>query len=90
LAEKTELDFAKSKYILRNKSKRFMKYSGMVKQDLLNCGRLLNSSEVLFLGGFKSHTTLIKMEKAKKIKVATRIGNQKRYAPAHIKRVFGL
>jgi len=67
-----------------------MKYSGMVKQDLLNCGRLLNSSEVLFLGGFKSHTTLIKMENAGEIKVARRIGNQKRYTPTHIKRVFKL
>lgn len=67
-----------------------MKNSGMVEQDLLNCGRLLNSNEVLFLGGFKSHTTLIKMERAGEIKVARRIGNQKRYAPSHIKRVFGL
>ena len=41
-----------------------MKNSGMVEQDLLNCGRLLNSAEVLYLGGFKSHTTLIKMENA--------------------------
>ena len=67
-----------------------MNNSEVVKQDLLNCGRLLNSSEVLFLGGFKSHTTLIKMESTGEIKVARRIGNQKRYAPAHIKRVFGL
>jgi len=53
------------------------------KQDLLNAGRLLNSSEVLFLGGFSSHTTLIKMEKEGEIRVAKRIGNRKRYAPAH-------
>ncbi len=62
----------------------------MIKQELLNCERLLRSSDVLFLGNFKSHTTLIKMERAGEIKVAKRIGNQKRYTLAHIKRVFGL
>jgi len=67
-----------------------MKERGMHEQNLLNAGRLLTSAEVLYLGGFSSHTTLIKMEKEGGIKVAKRIGNRKRYAPAHIKRVFGL
>ena len=60
------------------------------KQNLLDAGRLLNSAEVMYLGGFTSHTTLIKMEREGEIKVAKRIGNRKRYQPAHIKRVFGL
>ena len=60
------------------------------KQDLLNAGRLLTSAEVMYLGGFSSHTTLIKMEREGEIKVARRIGNRKRYQPTHIRRVFGL
>lgn len=62
----------------------------MQEQDLLNANRLLNSNEVMYLGGIKSHTTLIKMEREGDITVTRRFGNRKRYAPAHIKKVFGL
>lgn len=67
-----------------------MEERGLQEQNLLNAGRLLNSAEVLYLGNIKSPTTLIAMERRGEIKVARRIGNQKRYAPNHIKQVFGL
>jgi len=51
--------------------------------------RLYTSSEVKFLLGIKSDTTLIKKERNGEIKVATRIGNQKRYCPRHIKKLMG-
>jgi len=50
----------------------------------------LTASEVMFLGRIKSHTTLIEMERKGEIKIARRIGNQKRYSPSHIKKVMGL
>lgn len=50
--------------------------------------RLLKSSEVKFLLGINSDTTLIKMEREGIIKVAKRIGNQKRYCPKHIKKLM--
>jgi len=59
-------------------------------QNLLSSGRLLTASEVMFLGGIKSQTTLIAMERKGEIKIARRIGNQKRYSPSHIKKVMGL
>lgn len=59
-------------------------------QNLLSSGRLLTASEVMFLGCIKSQTTLIAMERNGEIKVARRIGNQKRYSPTHIRKVLGL
>lgn len=67
-----------------------MKERGERERDLLNAGRLLNSEEVMYLLDISSHTTLIKMEKNGEIIVARRIGNRKRYNPAHIKRILGL
>ena len=67
-----------------------MEERGERERDLLNAGRLLNSDEVMYLLGISSHTTLIKMERKEEIKVARRVGNRKRYNPAHIKRVLGL
>jgi hypothetical protein len=67
-----------------------MENQDSAKQGLLNAGRLLSSREVMYIGGFTSHTTLIKMEREGDIKIARRIGNRKRYQPAHIKKVFGL
>ncbi len=58
--------------------------------NLLSSERLLTASEVMFLGSIKSQTTLIAMEKNGEIKIARRIGNQKRYSPSHIKKVMGL
>jgi hypothetical protein len=43
----------------------------------------------MYLLQVKSPTTLIKMELAGEIKVAKRIGNQKRYSPQHISKIMG-
>jgi hypothetical protein len=67
-----------------------MNFTNSDKQNMLSAGRLLNSIEVMYIGGIKSHTTLIKLERKGDIKIARRIGNRKRYSPAHIKKVFGL
>lgn len=50
--------------------------------------RLLTSSEVKYLLGIKSNTTLIKYETRGKIKVHGRIGNQKRYSSNHISKLM--
>ena len=56
--------------------------------DKLIKARLYTSTEVKFLLGIKSDTTLIKKERSGEIKVATRIGNQKRYSPKHIENLM--
>lgn len=58
--------------------------------DILNSGRLLRSSEIMNLLQIKSQTTLIKLEREGQIKIARRIGNQKRYNPKDIRKVMGL
>jgi hypothetical protein len=73
-----------------SKNSQLMNFKDSDRQNMLNAGRLLNSNEVMYIGGIKSHTTLIKLEREGEIEVARRIGNRKRYAPAHIKIVFGL
>jgi len=54
----------------------------------LIAARLYTSSEVKFLLGIKSDTTLIKKERCGEIKISTRIGNQKRYSPKHIEKLM--
>ena len=56
--------------------------------DKLILARHYTSSEVKFLLGIKSDTTLIKKEKSGIIKIATRVGNQKRYSQKHIEKVM--
>ncbi len=56
--------------------------------DKLILARLYTSSEVKFLLGIKSDTTLIKKERSGIIKVAARIGNQKRYCPKHVDKLM--
>lgn len=56
--------------------------------DKLIATRLYTSSEVKFLLGIKSDTTLIKKERSGEIKVAARIGNQKRYNQKHIEKLM--
>ena len=56
--------------------------------DKLILKRLYTSKEVKFLLGIKSDTTLINKERCGEIKVATRVGNQKRYCPKHIEKVM--
>ena len=50
--------------------------------------RLYTSRDVKYLLGIKSDTTLIKLERAGKIKVHGRLGNQKRYCPKHISKLM--
>ena len=56
--------------------------------EALRAARLYSSSEVKYLLGINSDTTLIKMEKNGIIKIKARIGNQKRYCPKHIQSVI--
>ena len=56
--------------------------------DVILATRLYTSREVKILLGIKSDTTLIKLERQGSIKIAARIGNQKRYSPKHITKLM--
>lgn len=51
--------------------------------------QMLTSKQVMALLNIKSKTTLIKYEREGLVKVARRLGNQKRYSASHIAKLTG-
>jgi predicted site-specific integrase-resolvase len=51
--------------------------------------QMLTSKQVMELLNIKSETTLIKYERTGLVKVARRLGNQKRYSAEHIAKLTG-
>ena len=51
--------------------------------------QMLTSKQVMELLNIKSETTLIKYEREGLVKVARRLGNQKRYSAVHIAKLTG-